>query len=63
MKSKERPWVLTKKCPIHEAKKDHEGPMYVQISCEKAIKNLAKSSERTEPGYPEAWDPRDVQYN
>ena len=26
MKSKERPWVLTKEGPIHETKKDHEGP-------------------------------------
>ena len=49
-----------KKNPIHEAKKDHEGPMYVQISCEKAITNLAKSSERTGLGYPEAQDPWDV---
>ena len=26
MKSKERPWVLTKEDIIHEVKKDHEGP-------------------------------------
>ena len=26
MKSKERPWALTKKCLIHEVKKDHESP-------------------------------------
>ena len=26
MRSKEKPWVLTKDGPIHEAKKDHEGP-------------------------------------
>ena len=26
MKSKKRPWALTKEDPIHEAKKDHEGP-------------------------------------
>ena len=26
MKNKERPWALTKEGPIHEAKKDHEGP-------------------------------------
>ena len=26
MKSKERPWALIKEGPIHEAKKDHEGP-------------------------------------
>ena len=26
MKSKERPWVLTKEGVIHEVKKDHEGP-------------------------------------
>ena len=26
IKSKERPWALTKENPIHEAKKDHEGP-------------------------------------
>ena len=26
MKSKERPWVLTKESLIHEVKKDHEGP-------------------------------------
>ena len=26
MKSKERPWVLTKEDLIHEVKKDHEGP-------------------------------------
>ena len=26
MKSKERPWALTKEGPIHEVKKDHEGP-------------------------------------
>ena len=25
MKNKERPWALTKKGPIHEVKKDHEG--------------------------------------
>ena len=25
MKSKERPWALTKEGPIHEVKKDHEG--------------------------------------
>ena len=54
MKSKERPWVLTKEGPIHEAKNQHQGLMYVQISSKKAIKNLAKSSERTGSGYPEA---------
>ena len=53
MKSKEIPWVLTKECPIHEAKNQHQGPMYVQISSKKTIKNLAKSSERTGSGYPE----------
>ena len=26
MKSKERPWALAKEGPIHEVKKDHEGP-------------------------------------
>ena len=26
MKSKERPWALTKEGPIHEVKTDHEGP-------------------------------------
>ena len=26
MKSKERPWALTKEGPIHEVKKDNEGP-------------------------------------
>ena len=26
MKSKERPWILTKESLIHEVKKDHEGP-------------------------------------
>ena len=26
MKSKERPWTLTKKGSIHEVKKDHKGP-------------------------------------
>ena len=26
MKSKERPWVLTKEGLIYEVKKDHEGP-------------------------------------
>ena len=26
MKSKERPWTLTKEGPTHEVKKDHEGP-------------------------------------
>ena len=26
MKSKERPWALTNEGPIHEVKKDHEGP-------------------------------------
>ena len=26
MKSKERPWALTKKDSIHEVKKDHKGP-------------------------------------
>ena len=51
MKSKERPWILTKEGPIHEAKNQHQGPMYVQISSKKAIKNLAKSSERTRLGY------------
>ena len=54
MKSKERPWVLTKEGPIHEAKNQHQGSMYVQISNKKVIKNLAKSSERTGSGYPEA---------
>ena len=54
MKSKERPWVLTKEGPIHEAKNQHQGPIYVQISNKKAIKNLAKFSERTGSGYPEA---------
>ena len=53
MKSKERPWVLTKEGPIHEAKNQHQGPMYVQISSKKTIKNLAKSSERIGSGYPE----------
>ena len=54
MKSKERPWVLTKEGPIHEAKNQHQGPMYVQISNKNAIRNPAKSSERTGLGYPEA---------
>ena len=31
-----------------------------KFSTKKAIKNPAKSSERTGPGYPEAWDPQDV---
>ena len=26
MKSKERPWALTKECQIHEVKKDYEDP-------------------------------------
>ena len=26
MRSKEIPWALTKEGPIHEVKKDHEGP-------------------------------------
>ena len=26
VKSKEKPWALTKEDPIHEVKKDHEGP-------------------------------------
>ena len=26
MKSKARPWALTKERPTHKAKKDHEGP-------------------------------------
>ena len=26
MKSKDRPWTLTKEGPIHEVKNDHEGP-------------------------------------
>ena len=51
MKSKERPWVLTKEGPIHETKNQHQGPMYVQISSKMTIKNLAKSSERIESGY------------
>ena len=29
----------------------------------KAIKNPAKSSERTGPGYPEARDPHDMQHS
>ena len=37
--------------------------MYVQISSKNAIKNPAKSSERTGPGSPEAQDPRDVQHS
>ena len=35
-------------------KNQHQGPMYVQISSKKTIKNPAKSSERTRLGYLEA---------
>ena len=28
MKSKEKPWTLTKEDPIHKVKKDHEGPKF-----------------------------------
>ena len=54
MKSKERPWILTKEGPIHEAKNQHQGLMYVQISSKKAIKNLVKSNEGIRSGYLEA---------
>ena len=52
--------MKSKEGPIHEAKNQHQALIYVQISSKNVIKNLAKSSERTDPGYLEARDPRDV---
>ena len=46
--------MKNKEGSIHEAKNQHQGPMYVQISNKKTIKNPAKSSERTGLGYLEA---------
>ena len=34
-----------------------------KFQAKRPIKNPAKSSERTGPGYPKAWAPRDVQHS
>ena len=48
---------------ICSKKNQHQGPMYVQISSKKTIRNPAKSSERTGLGYLEARDPWDVHHS
>ena len=45
MKSKERPWALTKEGPIHEVKKDHEGPKSQKEG--KRKKKKMKKKQRT----------------
>ena len=61
MKSKERPWVLTKEGSIHEARRINIKVLcMLRFPAKRPLKNLAKSSERTGPGYPKARDPRDV---
>ena len=45
MKSKERPRVLTKENPIHEAKKDHEGPKSQKEGKKKEIIITIKKKE------------------
>ena len=44
MKSKKRPWVLTKEGPTHKVKKDHEGP-----KAQKEGKRKKKSKKRRGP--------------
>ena len=64
MKSNERPWVLTKEGSIHEARRINIKALCMfRFPAKRPIKNPAKSSERTGPGYPEAWAPRDVQHS
>ena len=46
MNSKERPWALTKEDPIHEVKKDHEGPKF-QKEEKKRNSNNNKKKKRT----------------
>ena len=61
MKSKERPWVLTKEGSIHEARRINIKALCMfRFPAKRPLKNLAKSSERTGLGYQEARDPQDV---
>ena len=54
MKSKERPWVLTKEGTIHAVRRINIKALCMfRFPAKKTIKNLAKSSERIGPGYPE----------
>ena len=46
MKSKERPQVLTKEEPIHEIKKDHEGPKSQKEGKKKEIIITIKKKEK-----------------
>ena len=46
MKSKERPWVLTKENPIHEVKKDHEGPKSQKEGKKERNSNNKKKKKR-----------------
>ena len=45
MKSKERPWVLTKEGPIDEIKKDVEGPKSQKEGKKKEIIIIIKKKE------------------
>ena len=63
MKSKERPWVLTKEGSIHEARRINIKVLCMLRFPKRPLKNLAKSSERTGLGYPKARDPQDVWHN
>ena len=64
MKSKERPWGLTKEGPIQAARRINIKALYIfRFPAKKPLKNLAKSSERIGQDtqrLPEARDPRDV---
>ena len=58
MKSKERPWALTKEDPIHEVKKEHEGPKSQKKEKERNNNNKEKrrgswSGQRKDPSGPE----------
>ena len=55
MKSKERPWALTKEGPIQAARRINIKALYMfRFPAKRPLKNPAKSNERTGPGYPEA---------
>ena len=49
MKSKERPWALTKESPTCEIKKDHEGPKAQKEEKRKKNKNVKKKRTKLRP--------------
>ena len=52
MKSKERPWVLTKEIPTYEVNKDHEG-----LKAQKEEKKERKSKKEEDPNLGHERDP------